>query len=204
MLHYTVWCMSQESILHIKYPSYLFQEAYRPSTINLPSRGFPGSLRLESWNHKPARSVWQWVVGPGSQLWDAPELHSHTCARPHLTWWKTMGNKLLVWGGNSRTFQVPFLWGNESNWSGQIGKKEWLISHTPLPELWASPQPYLIPKKSERKRPISPNAPSVWVFLTQEWKSQVSKECFTSRENLCDCWKQVKWCKEGGIFEKAI
>lgn len=172
--------------------------------LNLPSRGLPGSLRLESWNHTPARSVWQWGVGPGSQPWYAPELRSHTWARPHLTWGKTMRNKLLVWGSDSRTFQVPFLWGNESQWSRQIGKKEWLISHTPLPELWASPQPYLILRKSEPKRPISPNAPSFWVFLTQDWKSQVSKKCFTSRENLCDCWKQVKWCKGGGIFEKAI
>lgn len=134
----------QKTISYIKHSSYLLQENYQPHT-NFACTWLSGSLKLESWNHKPARCIWQQIwIESESQPWGTPELSSHTWARPDLTWWKAIGNKQLVWHSGSRSFQVPFHWGNDQ--PRQSGNKEWLI----FPRwLLASPQLYLIPEESE-------------------------------------------------------
>lgn len=125
-------------------------------------------------------------------------------ARPNLTWhWKTIENRLLVWGSSSRTLQVPFHWGNESDQPKQSGKKEWLF----LPYVAVSnPQPHLIPEEPQWKGHYQPTCRVKFLSsFNQRFQVIASiqrKFHIRGKSVNHDYKKQVKWCKEGEISEK--
>lgn len=143
--------------------------------------------------------TWQWAVGSEPQLWSPPYSGSHTWARANLTEWKITGSKLLIWGSSSRTCQVPFHWGSESNWSAEA---EWQEGGCEQ-----ALNPTSFPKRKSRKGSSQPTSPELLSILNPRFQitSGIQRMFHVKGKSVNSDWrKQVTWPQRRGSIWKDV